>query len=148
MRTALGASRSRVVRLFVAEGALLAIGSAVVGIAATLGGIALFRDAGAAYFPRMAEVALNGPTLGVLAALTGASALLFGVIPAFHGASGGRSVAAPVGGLQRNCARVRDRVLVGSPVAIATPLLIAAALLSSACTSSSASTWGSTPAMC
>jgi len=80
----------------------------------------------------MAEVALNGPTLGVLAALTGAGALLFGLIPAFHGASG------PVDQSLRLSSRsstenVRSRqgrrVLVGSQFAIATPLLIAAALL-------------------
>jgi predicted permease len=132
VRTALGASRSRVVRLLVAEGALLALGSAAVGLAAALEGIAMFRNAGAAYFPRMAEVGLGGATLAVWAALTGASVLLFGLIPALHGAGGAvdQSLRLSSRSTTENVrSRQGRRVLVGSQFAITTPLLIAAALL-------------------
>lgn len=132
VRTALGASRARLMRLLVAEGGLLAIGAAAVGIAATAAGIALFKNAGAAYLPRMDELVLDGPTLLVWAALTGASALLFGLIPALHGAGGpiDQSLRLSSRSATENVrARRGRRVLVGSQFAIATPLLIAAALL-------------------
>ena len=132
VRTALGASRARVIRLLVAEGALLAIGSAAVGIAATVAGLELFRHTGAAYLPRMDEIALDGQTLLVWTALTGTSALLFGLIPALHGSGGAvdQSLRLSSRSATENIRSRRGRrILVGSQFAIATPLLIAAALL-------------------
>jgi predicted permease len=132
VRAALGASRTRVIRYLLAESSLLATGAAAVGIAIAWFGVGLLRDIGAAYFPRSAEISLGGPVLWLLAAVTVASALLFGLVPAAHGSGGpveetlrssGRSA---TGGLEAS--RLR-RVLVGSQFAIATPLLVVAGLL-------------------
>jgi len=54
VRTALGASRARVVRYLLAESLLLAMGAAAIGVPLAYGGIRLLRDFGATYFPRTA----------------------------------------------------------------------------------------------
>jgi predicted permease len=132
VRAALGASRGRVVRYLLAESSLLALGAAGLGVALAWFGIRLLGTLGSAYLPRTQEICLDGPVLGLLLALTVASGLLFGLVPAMHGTGGpvdeslrssGRS---STGGL---AARRLRRVLVGSQFAIATPLLVAAGLL-------------------
>jgi putative ABC transport system permease protein len=132
VRAALGASRGRVVRYLLAESGLLALGAAAIGIGLTWLAVAHLRDVGSAYFPRTAEVALDGPVLWLLAGLTTLSAILFGLVPAVHGSGGpveeslrssGRSSTGTL-----SVRRLR-RVLVGSQFVIATPLLVVAGLL-------------------
>jgi predicted permease len=132
VRAALGASRARVVRYLLTESSLLALGSALVGIAVARAGVELFRRLGPIYFPRTDEMTLDGPVLWLLAAVTVASALLFGLVPALHGTGGrvdqflrslGRTSTGSVG------VRRLRRLLVGAQFAIATPLLVVACLL-------------------
>jgi putative ABC transport system permease protein len=132
VRAVLGASRGRVVRHLLAESGLLATGAAAVGIALAWAGVGLLRDLGTGYFPRTQEIALDGPVLWLLAGLTVASGLLFGLVPAVHGTGGpvedslrsmGRSSTGSV------AVRRLRRVLVGCQFAIATPLLVVAGLL-------------------
>ena len=132
VRAALGASRERVIRYLLAESALLAAGAAAIGIALAWSGVGILRTAAAPYVARTQEINLGGPVLWVLAALTAASALLFGLVPALHGTGGpideslrslGRSVTGSPG------ARRLRSLLVGSQFAIATPLLVVAGLL-------------------
>jgi putative ABC transport system permease protein len=131
VRAALGASRRRVVQHLLAESGLLATGAAVVGVALASAGIELLRNLGTGYFPHTQEIALDGPVLGMLIALTAVSAFLFGLLPAMHSTgkvdeslrSMGRSSTGSV-----DVRRLR-RVLVGSQFAIATPLLVVAGLL-------------------
>ncbi|HEV8210137.1 MAG TPA: ABC transporter permease [Vicinamibacterales bacterium] len=132
VRAALGASRARVVRHLLAESALLAAGASAMGIVLAWQGVGVLRDFGAGYFPRTQEIALDGTVLGLLAALTAASVVLFGAIPALYGTGGpvdeslrstGRSSTGTV------AVRRLRRILVASQFAIATPLLIVAGLL-------------------
>jgi putative ABC transport system permease protein len=132
VRTALGASRGRVVRHLLAESGLLAIGAAAVGTALAWIGIGLVRSLGAAYFPRTQEVSLDGPALWLLAGVTLVSGLLFGLVPAVHGTGG--PVDESLRSLSRSstgsvAVRRLRRLLVGSQFAIATPLLVGAGLL-------------------
>jgi putative ABC transport system permease protein len=132
VRAALGASRGRVVRYLLAESALLALGSVAVGIALARVGIDLLRGVGATYFPRTAEIGLDGSVLWLLLGLAIASGLIFGLVPALHGTGG------PVDESLRSlgpsstgsiAVRRLRRVLVGSQFAVATPLLVVAGLL-------------------
>ena len=132
VRAALGASRGRVVRYLLAESALLAIGAAAVGLSLAWGGIRLLQTAGANYVPRTQEIGLDGPVLWLLAAVTIASGVLFGLVPALYGAGGPvdeslRSMGRSATG-SRAVRRLR-RGLVASQFAIATPLLVVAGLL-------------------
>ncbi len=132
VRTALGASRGRIVRYLLAESALLAIGAAAVGLALAWSGIGVLRELAIDYVPRSQEIALDGATGWMLVALTLTSGLLFGLVPALHGTGGpvdealrawGRSSTGTV------AVRRLRRILVGSQFAIATPLLVVAGLL-------------------
>ena len=51
-------------------------------------GVTLARTAGVGYIPRAEEIVLGGRTLMVLAGATLFGGLLFGLIPAIHGAGG------------------------------------------------------------
>ncbi|HEY3884068.1 MAG TPA: ADOP family duplicated permease, partial [Vicinamibacterales bacterium] len=63
IRLSLGAARGRLARQAAAEGLLLGVASAVVGIAATIGGIAWFRTLPPYLLPRMHEIHVDGATL-------------------------------------------------------------------------------------
>ena len=132
VRAALGASRARVIRYLFAESVVLAVAAAALGGALAWLGVDLARTAGVAYIPRAEEIVLGGRTLAVLISVTLFSGLLFGLVPAVHGAGGPvteglRSVGrSSTGSLAVR--RLRG-VLVGSQFAIATPLLVIAGLL-------------------
>ena len=132
VRAALGASRGRVIRYLLAESALLAAGAAGVGVLLASLGVGFLRAFGSGYFPRTQEIAIDGPVLWMLAALTIASACLFGIVPALHGTGGTVDDALRAAGrsFTGNVAvrRIR-RVLVAGQFAIATPLLIVSGLL-------------------
>ena len=132
VRAALGASRVRVIRHLLVEVGVLAVCGAAVGTMLAVGGITLLHNAGAAFFPRTSEIALNARTTGMLIALTGASAILFGLVPALQGSGGGIDDALGAEGRTATGSigvRRLRRALVGSQFAIATPLLVVAALL-------------------
>src|SRR3954467_5680124 len=88
VRSALGASRPRGVRYLLAESAVRGFGAAGCGVGLACIGISLARTAGAPYIPRAQEIVLGGRTLAVLVSVTLFSTLLFGLIPAIHGAGG------------------------------------------------------------
>jgi putative ABC transport system permease protein len=131
VRTALGASRLRVLQHLLGESLLLAVGSALVGLILAWTGVRLLREFGGPYFPRTQEIALDGSALGLLIVLTAASGLLFGLIPALRASgsmedslkSSGRSATGSIG------VRRLRKILVATQFAIATPLLIVAGLL-------------------
>jgi putative ABC transport system permease protein len=131
VRSALGASRGRVIRYLLVESSLLAAGAALVAIAVAYGGMQLLQTQGATYFPRTGEIQFNANLAWLMLALAVSSALLFGLVPAFNITGGSvdeslrssRSTTASVG------VRRMRRALVSAQFAIATPLLIAAGLL-------------------
>jgi putative ABC transport system permease protein len=130
VRVALGASRTRVVRLLVAEAALLAAVGGALGVALAYAGVAAFLAYAPETIPRLATVAVDGRVLAAAAAMTLGTAVVAGLLPALRLTarapwerlqSGGRSVAEPVSGLRT--------ALVGGQLALAVVLLSGAGLL-------------------
>jgi predicted permease len=84
LRTALGASRIRVVRQLLVEALLLALGGGVTGIvlSVVLLRVALYlipKD-----LPRLYNIAIDGRVLGFAVALSAVTALIFGLLPAWR----------------------------------------------------------------
>ena len=132
VRAALGATRARVVGHLFAESMVLAVAAAALGLVLAWLGTGLARTAGAPYIPRAAEITLGGRTLAALITVTVLSGLMFGLIPALHGAGGQvgdglRSLGRAATG-NRAVRRLRS-VLVACQFAVATPLLVIAGLL-------------------
>ena len=135
IRTALGASRGRLLQYVVAESSVLTAGAAVVGAIVAALAIKLVTTYGTGYIPRLEEVRLSGASLGWLALLSAASGILVflgGLLPAILGSwrrvdsalrSGGRSAT------DGPAARRLRRALVAAEFALATPLIVAAVLV-------------------
>jgi len=132
VRSALGASRTRIVRQLLTESLLIALAGAALGTLLALGGVRALVFLLPPGFPRAAEIHLNLVVFGftlLIALLTG---LLFGLVPALAAArtdiqqslrEGGRAST----GSQRQV-RVRDVLVVGE-TGLACVLLIAAGLM-------------------
>ena len=132
VRTALGASRGRVVRQLLAESLLLglagAAGGLVLALLANRGLTALAGD----QLPRVANVGVDLPVLAFAAAAGVATSLLFGLLPALHTVrphsaqslrEGGRG-----SGGTRSQSRLRSSV-VALQVALAVVVVVGAGLL-------------------
>jgi putative ABC transport system permease protein len=133
VRAALGADRRRIIAQLLSESLLLAAAGSAAGVALAWWGVALLRNVIAAKLPvpRLEDVALNGWVLLFASILAGASALLFGIVPALSasGASlteglkeGGRTGTGARGGRARQAFVVIE-------VALALVLLVGAGLL-------------------
>jgi putative ABC transport system permease protein len=131
IRTALGASRRRVLRQLLTESVLLALGGGALGLALAGVGLRVLTQALPADFPRLGEIAIDGRVLGVTLGVCVLTGLLFGLAPAYAASTtdlvgglkeGGRSSATGVAG-----SRTRS-VLVVIEIALAVVLVTCAAL--------------------
>ena len=84
IRTALGASRSRMVWQFLSEGFLLSIFGAAGGLLIAWWGIDVLRVFGPQDVPRLGEVAINAPVFSFTFVVAIFSTLLFALIPALQ----------------------------------------------------------------
>ncbi len=130
MRTALGASRSRIVRQLMVENVLLASLGAAGGIAfaavATKGLVAL----AAGQLPRAGAVHLDGRVLVFAVVVACGAALLFGLVPALHAVRGDLRGALGEGGRSTTLSRGRLRSgVVAAQVAMAVVVSLGAGLL-------------------
>jgi predicted permease len=86
IRTALGATRARVIRQLLAEAGTLAAASAVVGLAVAAAGVRLFRGLiPDNALPYWFDYSIDGRVLGMLVGVSMAAILVFGLIPAIGG---------------------------------------------------------------
>jgi putative ABC transport system permease protein len=132
IRSALGASRIRLLRQFLTEGVLLALVGGAVGTAAGFVGLRALLAANPNSIPRSLEIALDWKvllfTLGV-SILTG---LVFGMAPLLHLREQVVSVSLKEGGHRATAGSARARVrsgLVMAEVALAVVLVVGAGLL-------------------
>jgi predicted permease len=136
VRAALGASRGRVMRLVLAESALLALMGSACAVVLAAWSLDWMRALGAASVPRIETIALDGAVLAFTLGVALLSGLLFGLVPAWRlsrvdvqahladagrGSAGGQSVWASGGNVRR--------LLVTAELSLAVVLLIGAGLL-------------------
>jgi len=84
IRTALGASRFRVVRQLFTESALLALAGGAVGLLLSVWGVPLITKLLPREFPRLDEIQIDWRVLGFTLAASVLTGLLFGLAPVFH----------------------------------------------------------------
>ena len=131
VRSALGAGRGRLVRQFLAEGALLALGGGGLGLALAWAGVPLLLALSPASLPRHEDITVDRVVVAVTLALALATGLVFGLAPALQ-ATGGHAGSALREGGGRGDSRKRGwvrRGLVAVEVALAVVLVAGAGLL-------------------
>ncbi|TAN24481.1 MAG: ABC transporter permease [Acidobacteria bacterium] len=132
IRSALGASRGRLLRQALIESLLLGLAGGALGVALAAGGFQALLALAPAGMPRTANIHLGGTVLLVTLGASLLAGLLAGVLPAWRMAQGNpqealRASSARAG---ESGARLRLRgLLVGGGTALSTVLLIGAGLL-------------------
>jgi predicted permease len=131
LRAALGASGKRVFRQLLTESVALALLGALVGVALAVAAVRSFTHSGLATLPRIDEVAVDGRVLAFTLAVSVASGLLFGLLPAIH--AGRARLTSDLAAGQRESSRGASRrvnnALVVAQLSFSVVLLIAAGLV-------------------
>jgi putative ABC transport system permease protein len=132
IRTALGASRGRLLVQFVTEGTLLSLAGAAAGVGLAEAGLRLLVVTNPDAIPRTAEIAINGPVLLFTLAVAVLTGLVFGLAPLLHLTARGMNDSLKESGARTTAGaaktRTRNALVVGE-VALAVVLVVGAGLL-------------------
>jgi predicted permease len=132
VRSALGASRGRLVRQMLIESMLLSLMGGVAGIATAVGTLGFILRFVPSNVPRLSEVRIDWVVLAFALLISILTGLVFGLAPALHSAKGALTSAIREGGrgsgYSTKTGRVRD-ILIVSEVAFALILMVGAGLL-------------------
>jgi putative ABC transport system permease protein len=132
VRAALGAGRSRLLRQFIAEGLVLSLGGAIVGLALAKIGLKVLVTSNAGSIPRSASVELDALVLTFTLLLAVGTGVLFGLAPLLHLGTHTVGLALRDAGSRTTATTARNRVRRGlavAEVALAVMLVVGAGLL-------------------
>ena len=132
VRTALGASRGRIVRQLFTESLVLSVAGGVLGTILAVYGVRLLRLGFPEDLPYFIPLTVNVPTLVCAAIVAVVSGMAFGIAPAFRATAGPIDRTLREGGRAGSDgparSRVRNSIVVGE-LALSVTLMIGAALL-------------------
>jgi predicted permease len=131
LRTALGATAGRVVRQLLTESVALALLGAVAGVSLAVVAVRVFTHSTLATLPRVDEVRLDGRVLAFTLAVSVASGLAFGLLPALHAVRGrltGDLIAGQREGARGPSRRINNTLVVAQ-LSLSVVLLIATGLV-------------------
>jgi putative ABC transport system permease protein len=132
VRAAVGASRGALVRQLLIESGLLAISGALLGLPLAILGVRLLIALDPKALPRAQEIHLDARILAFSFFLALATALIFGIIPAWRGSRVGLRAVMTAGGRGGSAGRAGNQlrsILVVTEVALGVILLASAGLL-------------------
>ncbi len=131
LRTALGASRGRLVRQLMTESVLIALAGGVLGLVVASWSMDLLIGLAPDTIPRLREVTLDRRVVAFTALVSLATGVLFGIVPALRASGAALNEVLKDGGRSGESAMHgrAGRLLVVSEVALSLVLLIGAGLL-------------------
>jgi len=132
VRTALGASRARLIRMMLIESGVTAVTAGIFGVALAFGSLKLLAAYGPKDLPRAAEITIDGGVMLFALVASLATGILFGLMPALQASRFGLNETLREGGRGSSAGR-RSRTLratlVVAEFAIAVVLLAGSGLL-------------------
>jgi putative ABC transport system permease protein len=132
VRTSLGANRGDLIKYFMAESLTLSTLSGLVGVALAVGSLRMLVAMGPEDIPRLSEVGLSLPALGITAAISLLIGCMFGAVPIFKYAAINLAGALKDGGRSSSVGKERHKArnaLVVVQVSLALVLLVGSGLM-------------------
>ncbi len=130
LRSALGAARSRIVRQLLTESTLLSLAGAGCGLALAQAGVRLVLAAAPDAVPRAAEIGIDPYVLLFTAGVSILTGIVFGLVPALHGANSNPQESLKEGTRGAGGGRHRtEGIFVAVEMGLAVTLLVGAGLM-------------------
>lgn len=129
VRSALGATRWRIVRQLLTESVLLSTTGGLAGLALAFWGVSILRTAAGANLPRARELTLDGTVLGFTLIVSVVTGILFGLAPALQRAELNDALKEGSRGSTSMAGKTLRNSLVVAEVALSLVLLIGSGLM-------------------